>query len=335
MKNNLLLFSEFIEQNPDIYDNILIDDATKGAIYNWFMYRYISDNEKFKVFFRRSLNLYLNQYNRLLDLETTDIDWFVTNYLERLNINESTGNRNLTLEGSSDLTLTGTSKSTRTPLLNREETYNDKKLSTGTIENSGNNTGSSDTTNTGTITTENQGSSIIDSTSTESSDNKNLSSQLPNSITYPEAYDFPNLVWETATQQDESKTSSNVIGKNTTTDNSTNTQTNNTNTNTKSTVETTNTQTNDLTDSTTGTRSTKETGTDVTDINNNNTNTSKNNSTQTEESKNKGTNKEISTGRTENSAEILSKARDIIFNLNAFIFLRDKLEVCFYSLYDL
>lgn len=73
----------------------IVDDPTKSLIFDWFQYREVCDNEKFNVFFNRTLNAAMRKYRQLLriqpgetiefeDGETklVNYDWMIQTYHE-------------------------------------------------------------------------------------------------------------------------------------------------------------------------------------------------------------------------------------------------------------
>lgn len=70
-------------EGKTLYQNLTIDDATREEIFDWFQYREIVDDEKFRTFFRRKMSLYLSRYDDLVRVDLTKIDPLVSSYRER------------------------------------------------------------------------------------------------------------------------------------------------------------------------------------------------------------------------------------------------------------
>ena len=70
-------------KNQNLYPS-QIEQTDREMINDWFDFRYVCDDEKFPVFFKRYLNLYYNRYLELQRLEPgyAKYDWLVNNYLE-------------------------------------------------------------------------------------------------------------------------------------------------------------------------------------------------------------------------------------------------------------
>lgn len=60
-----------------------IDSATLDLLFDFYQYRYVCDNVRFPVYFRRELQKLQWQYNNLLRLESVEWDPTVSDYLER------------------------------------------------------------------------------------------------------------------------------------------------------------------------------------------------------------------------------------------------------------
>lgn len=311
-----LLFSEYLADNPNLYNNLGLDEATIENLNSWFQFRYICDNTKFEAFYRRLIKMLLNQYNKQLELETSNIDWFVMNYSENLKIDSSTGIRSIITNSNGTNAVTQNTTSTRTPTLEHSDVYTEANTNTGTQNIARSTTGKTDSTGNETTSTE----------GTNSSDSKRLGSQLPNSITYSSGgTTFPDLSWEVATEQEETKG----------TGSSTSTGTTNSTNITNSEGAENSTTTNDLTNNISSTRTISEGGNDktVTEYSDNSNNSQK---TDTSEKNEQNSNyKETSSGRSGVlSSEILEKAKTCILELNAFRWLVEQLEVCFICIYD-
>lgn len=105
-------FAEMVAETQNLYDSE-VDQATKDAIFDWFQFRRVTDNERFPVYFRRIMRRDYSRYKQLLRIEAgktgdtgvaTNYDWLVTEYLERQDIS--------TTENSTSRTTSGTSSQT-------------------------------------------------------------------------------------------------------------------------------------------------------------------------------------------------------------------------------
>lgn len=69
-----------------------IDQLTQELIIEWFMFREISSNNRFVVWFNRSLSLNYKYYRQLMRIDPTvsEFDWLIENYVEKQNTIQST-----------------------------------------------------------------------------------------------------------------------------------------------------------------------------------------------------------------------------------------------------
>lgn len=294
--DDLETFSEWIDENgsEQLYDGLKMetDEVTQDALLEWFFYRRVVDNEKFKRFFRRMLNTYENQYYDYVRIETTEIDPVVGNYLERQVLRKG----------------------------NRSENGNESETETGT--NSGRsvstdrNGGTSTTTTEGTAT--GQGSSTASTTEngttsgTSNTDAKSKHGETPQAAVG--SGDSMALDWTYLSSQDETQTGNTTSG---------------TTTGTTSTTGSTNDSSR-----TTGTATTTTSGTANGEV----TNSGNSNKTRTgTNSRNENTaddTRERLTGRQEAAQDMLARARDYITQTNAFLWLVDKMDVCFMQILE-
>ena len=324
-----MTFSEWTTDNPHFYDDRLdlgiIDEATIASIEDWFCFRTLCDDNKFNVFFGRQLDLVLPRYNKLVRLENADFDALVNTYRERqvtgtgsegeTNSKEKTGSKTDEYEideskvRTADLTVTTDETKLRTPNLSSQETRNLTDVSAT------------------------QGETVTDGTVgvTEHTDGRALNKQNPQSISYASASagDIPSLDWKypsTQTQSDGDSTSTTDDDTTVTRDDTTTT----TRTGTDTTVQTgTDTVDTDGTKATTGTDTIATTGDDTRTIAT---------SEAEEGEKTKTTSdliREIWTGRDNlTPQEALKSAMAYVRTSSAFAWLKEQLEVCFLSVYD-
>lgn len=357
-------FKQYLIENPNLYENIEIDESTKQALFDWFELRFVCDDVYFSKYFRRNLNLNLDRYNKVLRLETADVDWFVYNYREKLinfTSNESNDNvRNITSKDTHtedllqirtpNLTETngGERTITRTPNLETSEEYTDTTTDTGTT------TTDLNKTNVFTSNVEDSGNTATNANgSTEATSNvKGLNSSLPNSMSFngsdEDENSFPSFNWKTASGMSESK--SNDSTTNTSEATATSSNTSNTTNNSTDTGETT--TTNDLTKETSGSKTTTQTGNEQEvledsltksysgseNIKGDNTKIfdySKDETIKDERELTSST-KDIETGRTDKSpANVISESVRVIYRTSAFEWLKEQLEVCFWQQVDI
>lgn len=84
-----------------------IPAATLDAIYDWYQYRQVCDNDRFGAYFNRQLRLIERQYMLYLRNDMTTWDPMVVDYMERQIMTDETGTSNLTTTGKTDATKTG------------------------------------------------------------------------------------------------------------------------------------------------------------------------------------------------------------------------------------
>lgn len=355
-------FSQYLVENPALYDGIDIDESTKLAITEWFGLRYVCDDKNFSRFFRRNLQLNLRRYNEVLRIETAKYDWFVYNYNEKLINFESTENnasgRNLksndtqteTLNSTRTPNLTetngGSRTITRTPNLATTEEYTDNKADTGTIQTQLNKTNSFN----GTTEDSGTANSTVNTTTSSNSNTKALNSSLPNSISFTGSSEgnFPSFNWKTASAMNESK------GNDTSSSNSTSNGSNSTTTTTNNTTTDagTTTQTNNLNTENSGSKTINQSGNETELVSDNLTKSYTGNETTTgnnskiyssdrteniNDNRNIATEtKDIETGRNGKSpADVIYETVKVIYNTSSFEWLKEKLEVCFWQQIDL
>lgn len=161
-----MTFQEIIQKDPTIW-TAEIKDIDKKTITDWFQFREVCDDEKFKVFFQRILNTNYHLYLEKQRLEPgyARYDWLVNQYLELQRKNKST------LTGSRD----GTSGAKTTAT--REIDY--KNTNNSTNENISNSTSNSENSNTTTNNLSNSSTTAVSSknnqTQKTTSSNENTS----------------------------------------------------------------------------------------------------------------------------------------------------------------
>lgn len=332
-------FSEYLKTNPNLYDGIAIDDATKENIFEWFQFREVCDNVKFGAFFRRELNIDLYRYNQLIRADLTEIDPMVNTYRERLlkttgeTSNTGSDTSETKKEGSFTREIkdggTDTSTATRTPDLTTTNTPG--VTTTQETEYGKTNTRNGEQTETPGVKETTQ--------TTGKNTGKQANKSMPQSISYSGASDgnLPNFDWQypsNQTQQENdinntvtlSRTGQNTIEYNDIKDQQGGTDTTKT--------------------SQTGSDKLTETGTDKTDskVTYGKTQTitetpqgQKETTTETKGTKQSNTHedKEIWTGRDGlTPQEALQQLKDYIRGTNAMEWLIGKLEACFIGIFE-
>lgn len=297
-------YSQWKTENPDFYDDLvsegLIDEATVSSIDKWFKYRTVCDDVRFTEFFERQLELCLPRYNKLIRLETTEFDALVSVYRERQVIDISTSEGSETASGTRTAVTTDTDgrTTTRTPDL----TTTDSGTSSGGSTNSG--TSSNSTETTGGTTNE----------------NVSVAKQNPQSISYGSgvvAGEIPALDWQYPSAQNQSKSTMEYVNHKVDSTGST-----------SSTNQTSGTTSN--TNVLSGTDETVESGT-----RSGNQSITDGNSVDRESSSN-STKREIFTGRDGlTPQDALASAMRYVKTSSAFVWLKEQLEVCFLSVYDI
>lgn len=333
-----MTFDEYLTANSDTYGTVDVDDDTKSAIYDWFQFRHVVDDEKFGVFFRRRLSISSRRYEQLLRVELTEFDPLVSTYRERQlkqsgTLGKSGTNKNSTTRTGSNTTTTkesgtDTTTGTRTPNLTTTDTPNVTETRKDTYGQTNTRTGSEtdEETRNGTTSRETEADAV------------NVQKQAPQSIAYSSASDgeIPALDWQYMTSQAQAKNTSSETGS---TDDSTDRE------HTYNSVKDAKggSDTSEL--SRTGSNTTKQTGTEATEANvtygKTVTVTSSPDNVDTSEGSTQDTetrdfvDQEIWTGRDGlTPQEALQKARDYIIISNAFAWLRNQLEPCFLAIYD-
>lgn len=290
------------------------DEATVSNLYEFYKYRTPCDN--FPHFIRQTEILFASQYKKLLRDESVTYDAMVSEYMERLVVDDRSGKNSRSGTGTTTekttggMTEKGTSENIRTDNLQQNTEGTNNSTTTNDLQQS--------------TTGDTSGTTTDNSTTTDTSKTAGMSKTNPQSVSYSSASAgaIPSLSWTSAdgqTQQEESETT-------TVNDSRTNSETHHNvvkNTGTATTSADDNhtvTNTGTVSDDGKTTRETSQNG-------------SKDGSTTTTEEETKsetGTTKERYTGRHGYTpAEMLEKSRDYILGTNAFKWLCEKYNSCF------
>lgn len=286
------------------YGEWILDNATSDAIYDYFYYRYINDNERFLKYFQRNMKMYKNQYNNLLRNENIQFDPMVTRYLERQIIgkttNTDTSNVSLSRNGNT-LTNNGGTITVKTDSVNTGTGSVNEQGNTGYTDNLN---GNVQNTHTGNENHQDRTRNIL-SVFPQANVGSNTSGTLDDNV----AYNYATQMTDNKNKGDKQDTSTdNTVHSDTNT--GTTNSSNNTNSSTRSVIDGTQLQTNNNNE----TKQQTESGTT------NTTNSGEQNSNV----------KERLSGRENiDSAILLEHARDYIATTNAFRWLISKLEKCF------
>ena len=210
-----MTFAELVNQiTPQIiYNNLNIYEEDQAKLYDWFQFRELcTDNtDKFLVFYRRYLQMYYPKYLLLLETEIKDDPEFNNYKIEITTQNRNYGTITDTVVGSIINSIKQSTKVDDTGTVgdttNATRTLNDRfdshltDTSEGTVTNHKETSTNNNDTSTSNITSE--------------SDNKGLTRQLPQSISYGDGTaespaigsdGYPEkFAWDTATSQGEDK----------------------------------------------------------------------------------------------------------------------------------
>ena len=205
--------NQWFHDNPTFYDDMLtagtIDEATIGLIHKFYGLRTLCDDENFTRFYERQLDLVLPRYNKLLRFENTEFDAMVNSYRER----------QVTGEGS-EISVSSTDK-TKSEQSTTNETATDIKTPDVTVTQGGSmeETRQFEEERTPNITVTDEGTDHIKTkggvdhtkggsiiTSTDIS-NASVGKQNPQSISYAQTPvgQVPNLNWEYPSTQAQDK----------------------------------------------------------------------------------------------------------------------------------
>lgn len=350
----------------------LIDEATVASIAKWFGKRIVCDDFNFDVFFDRQLDLVLPRYNKLIRLENTEFDAMVNAYRERQIVGTGSETQDNSIDKVTNKTDTLDKGTTEQRTLNLTEDIDETKTRTPdlTVQDTKNLTEAKDETTTRTpdLTDNEIYNNVHSQTDYNSynldtgkvdelsnSDTSGVAKQNPQSISYQGAAvgEVPALDWqypssqtqgtgETHTVTDYQDRMSKHLGTDETTKDGSTTRTH---TGEEETVV-------DGSKVTTGTDTTTTTGEDETILDH----TKHNTGTDTKvtsgsdertiagtegitEDKSKTTSDTIReqwTGRDNlTPQEALKSAMNYVKTSSAFAWLKDQLEVCFLTVYDI
>lgn len=118
---NTMTFQEMIETGATLYPDE-VDEATRRIIQEWFQFRYVTDNDRFPVYFHRVLLRDYSRYKQLLRIEAgkqgdrgieTSYDWLVTDYLERYEKRDTERESTSETEVTNSVTRSGSGSSTQ------------------------------------------------------------------------------------------------------------------------------------------------------------------------------------------------------------------------------
>lgn len=300
-----------LEQFKELFEET--DEATINDLYSFYSYRTPCDN--FSHFIKQTELMYVKQYNKLLRDENVTYDAMVSDYMERLVIDDRSGNSSRTGTGTNTETTTGgttengTAENTRTDDLTQD--------TSGT----NNSTRTDDLTQTG--TTESSSNTSGNTSSSDINKNVSINKTNPQVVNYSvTAGTMPGLTWDSSDNQTQQET--NVQ----TTTTSRESVTENGNNSIKNTGTTTTSQDDNHTVTNTGTVTDNGKTTKTVSSNEHKTgNTTTSDSSTTSET---GTTKERYTGRRGYTpAEMLEKSRNYIMQTNAFKWLCERYNRCF------
>lgn len=330
-----------------------LDEATETALYNYFSFRKVGDNQEvmrkdgtsvtlFEAYFKRTLVMYAKQYLDLLRVQTIEFDPMVTNYLERLvnNVRSNAQSKNTEVSNVSTGNTGSTTKTTDSRKGN--ETGNRHSEDVGNHNVTTDNDTTTVTSDSGTVQSSSKTDRDTKTNDTNTHDgthgDRQMQAELPQSATGAGAGLPSDLNWAYATRQQESD------GKEKHTDKH------------DGTVKDSETGSNTQQSTNSGTQ--KNTGTvKVIDIDETNRDENTNiNRTETGESSTQGnvqttqrvdnTGKETNTGnetgetkerlsgRNASPASLLTEAREYVMRTNAWVWLTNKLDKCFMDSYN-
>ena len=348
-------YSQWLIDNPNFFDDFIeagdIDEATVLSINKWYKYRVVCDDYKFTDFFERQLEIMLPRYNKLVRLENTEFDAMVNAYRERqvVGTGSEIGSEDIDKVRTTDESSTDSGSSVRTPdlVVTDDGTNNGNVVTDSTNTNT--RTPNLTTTDTGTMsntsTTENDNENHTTTDSGSTAMDASVAKQNPQSISYSSGFDsdgMPSLDWQYPSSQQQSKSRSDADSSVDTTGSSDTT--------------TTQSGTNGNTNVMTGTDSNSGTANTETDesrsLHNVNTTEGTDTTTTSETGRKEGTytdsgsvdttktssntTREQWTGRDGLTPQAaLRDAMSYVKGSSAFEWLRNGLEVCFLSVYDI
>lgn len=195
----------------EIFNGTAVPAELQATVLDWYFDRKVCDNDKFLRYFRRQVNLIYPEYERLISVESIQVNPLYTELLTRVKRNhgeltetgEQSGN-NLTYD-SDEHKVSGESKNV----------VSNTNTGTATTETEGTDSRTKNTTVT------DNGSSSNSHTLSDTTKNQGLTSALPDTTTYtafPEA-----MAWNSANGQTETKSNTERIETDTGTTNDTQT----------------------------------------------------------------------------------------------------------------
>lgn len=311
--NSSKTFDEILVEQPHLYDDIAgytwdndtnqwvntgVSEVTKAQIEDWFGLRKVCDDEKFARFFARKMNLTAMRYAQQLRLELTTFDPLVAEYMER----EILNNHSKSIAGSSEEVTSGSAT---------HKTSNSEVRTPDLTEVIDRDTSASRSSEEG-------GQDEVNKSGSSSGESVNVQKNAPMSIEYAGATagQIPNLNWGSMTAQAQAKNSGEDSSDETTTYGKT--------------EQGSESGTEDQTKHETGTETRVLTGS-VED----GSAGSKTGSSSSAES-GSGQEREIYTGRHGMTPQAaLKSAISYIKTVSSFDWLREELEECFLSIYDI
>lgn len=366
--NETMTFEEYLVSDPDLFRNTPAENdlAIQNNIIDWFFYRHICNDNRFRLFFRRKIRTCYNRYMELLKIENRNInadeggvDWLV-DYLDAISRQSSslvddlhqvtkTGTVEIDRSNSTSRTTSETTVANGTDTAQDVETIDttDTHTDTDTLQ---------DTENRNVVTSDDSTNSITynEKTETDGTDNtENNASHLSKSAPMSAEYlvttggvtqQVPLLDWTSLTAQEQSGDTSDVT---------THSETDHTGTNTGS-VNRDITTDDDLTKNSSRTMNgtLEKDGTITKDHSGTNTNRAESSGTETgsltgnldttydvtntnsgsTEGNESGT--ENNAGRRSIPADLLARARTFISGTSAWEWMYKQLDECFIGVYD-
>ena len=341
-----------------------VNELTQSLIYDWFQFRYVCDNERFNIYFNRSLNLAMRKYNQLLRIEpgqtymdgdtekVVTYDWLVERYHELQHTSQEIGETSEGSMGDNSVSRTGAGTGGKITTMSGVD-VTDEESTKDRVSSSSSGSMSSDETSRGTQYEDDAhegrdlaGTSSQSSTSDKEDNrvNQNLSKVSPQSISYSGTSGFPTgFDWEYPSTQMEDRVtdlSDSTDGTGVSTTDTGDIDTSRDGLSSES----------HISDGTTGSSSeaeSRESG--VRDVNLETSRLTDEVSDTSESSGEMGSSsdskvgtsnrdtisREISLGRDTQIAEILQKAKDFILGTSAWDFLYNSISPCFLQVYDL
>lgn len=326
--NSSLTYDEWIEDNTDFFSDlendydVTVDSGTQDLIELFFGNRYICDDDNFERFYKRTFLNVWDRYVDLLRIENTEIDPLVADYFENqlVHTGENSGSKTGT---TSSLTEYGkTDTLTHNVTVTEDNSIATDETDTRTLNLANNNTRTDNLANSNTRT----------DNLTTSTDSKQAGANAvnPQSLEYSSttAGSLPSLDWQYMSNQEQTEGEGTETQTGTVTNQGTNTGTvtdAGTHTGTDANVKDKDVS-EDKSKTTTGTDTHALTGED----------SISGNSTEEISGTDTHTDRERHTGRTNIlPQEALRKAKAYIEKSRAFDWLKDELEPCFISIYDI